>query len=445
MAMEAKRKSTWGWALYDWANSAFATSVMAGFFPIFFKSYWSAAADVNTSTARLGFGNSAASLFVALVAPLVGAIADSGSLRKRFLIVFAYWGVLSTASLFIIREGQWGWALLAYCMGIIGFSGGNIFYDALLPNVAEEENLDIVSGLGYALGYLGGGLLFAFNVLMTLMPDAFGLADPSHAMRISFLTAALWWGLFTLFTARWVSEEHMHKDEGHRWSALLGGFRQVADTFRKVRHLKTVFLFLFAYWCYIDGVGTVIRMAVDYGLSLGFSSNDLILALLIVQFVGFPSALAFGRLGQAWGVRKAIFLALGAYMGITVYAMMMTVKLDFYILAVVVGLVQGGVQALSRSYYARLIPENQSGQYYGFYNMLGRFAAIIGPALMGGVALIARRLLMPPLPTGEQMEGVGRAASRWSIGSVLLLFLAGAILLYFVDERKAKTEAARLS
>jgi len=416
---------------------------MAGFFPIFFKDYWSVGADVNTSTARLGFGNSAAGLFVALLAPMAGAVADRGSSRKRFLIFMAYWGVLSTASLFVIQEDQWEWALFSYAMGIVGFSGANIFYDALLTNVSREDNVDYVSGLGYAFGYLGGGLLFLFNVLMTVTPKTFGLTDASQAIRISFLTVALWWGLFTLFTAGWVTEERMHR--ARDGGAMIGGFRQLVDTFREIRHLKMVYLFLFAYWCYIDGVDTVIRMAVDYGLSLGFSSKDLILALLIVQFIGFPSSLGFGKLGQWWGVRKSIFLAIGAYMGITIWAALVTRKQEFYVLAGAIGLIQGGIQALSRSYYSRLIPKEKAGEYYGFYNMLGRFATIVGPALMGGIALLSRHLLMPTSPTSEQIQEVGRKASRLSIGSLLLLFLAGAILLYFVDEKKGKAEALRLS
>jgi UMF1 family MFS transporter len=217
------------------------------------------------------------------------------------------------------------------------------------------------------------------------------------------------------------------------------------DTFKKVRHLKTVFLFLLAYWLYIDGVDTIIRMAVDYGLSLGFESNDLIVALLIVQFVGFPAAMVFGKLGERWGPRKSIYLAIGIYMGITIWGTMMTRKEEFYILAVVIGLVQGGIQALSRSYYSRLIPRNQAAEYYGFYNMLGKFAAIVGPALMGTVGLMVRRIMMPPSPTAEQLMQVGRLASRWSIASILILFFLGAVLFYFVDEKKGREQVKYLS
>lgn len=443
--MDKEKKSLWGWALYDWANSAFATTVMAGFFPVFFKKYWSYGTDVNMSTAQLGFGNAIASLIVALMAPVLGAIADRGSVRKKFLIFFAYLGVLMTASLFLVGKGQWVWAIFVYTMGIVGFSGANVFYDSLLPAVAGEDNIDYASGLGFSMGYLGGGLLFLVNVLMTLMPERFGLSDSAEAVRYSFVSVSLWWGLFTIFTIKWVQEEKITAVSRRKMSAISGGLQQFIGTFKKVRHLKTVFLFLLAYWFYIDGVDTIIRMAVDYGMSIGFESNDLIVALLIVQFVGFPAALGFGKLGQRWGVRKSIYLAICVYMCVTVWGTMMTQRHEFYILAVIIGLVQGGIQALSRSYYSRLIPKAQAGEYYGFYNMLGKFAAIVGPVLMGVVGLIARRILMPVAPTPEQVVYVGQLASRWSIASILLLFLIGAILFYFVDEEKGRAEVAYLA
>ena len=443
--MTKEKKAIWGWAMYDWANSAFATTVMAGFFPVFFKKYWSYGVDVNMSTAQLGFGNSIASLFVALMAPVIGAIADKGSTRKKFLLFFAYLGVLMTASLFVIQQGEWAWAIFIYAMGIIGFSGANIFYDSLLPGVAGEEKIDFISGFGFSMGYLGGGLLFLLNVLMTLMPESFGLADSSEAVRYSFLSVAVWWGVFTVFIILWVPEEKTPSASRNGGNPVINGFLQIIKTLKKVRHQKTIVLFLLAYWFYIDGVDTIIRMSVDYGISLGFDSNDLILALLIVQFIGFPAALVFGKLGKQWGVRKAIYLALGVYIFVTIWAVMMTHKHEFYILAIAIGLVQGGIQALSRSYYSRLIPREQSAEYYGFYNMAGKFAAIIGPALIGVVGIIARRVLMPPAPTPQQVEYVGQLASRYGIGSILILFFIGAILLYFVDEEKGKAEVAYLS
>ena len=443
--MKKGKKAIWGWAMYDWANSAFATTVMAGFFPVFFKQYWSYGADVNVSTAQLGFGNAIASLLVALLAPILGAMADRGSAKKKFLIFFAYLGVLMTAALFLVQKGQWVLATFFYAMGIIGFSGANIFYDSLLPSVADEENIDYVSGLGFSLGYLGGGLLFLLNVLMTQMPETFGLADAAMAVRFSFVTVALWWGLFTLFIIGWVPEARPHRPSLKGARLITEGFRQFIGTFKKMRHLKTILLFLIAYWLYIDGVDTIVRMAVDYGMSLGFASNDLIIALLITQFVGFPAALGFGKLGQRWGVRKAIYLAICIYMFITVWGSMIDSKDEFYILAVIIGLVQGGLQALSRSYYSRLIPEGQAAEFYGFYNMLGKFAAILGPVMMAVVGLAARRLLMPPSPTADQIQHVGQLAARCGIASIFLLFLIGGTLLYFVDEEKGKAQAAHLS
>ena len=443
--MSPEKKSVWGWALYDWANSAFATTVMAGFFPIFFKQYWSYGADVNVSTAQLGLGNSIGSLFVALMAPVLGAIADKGSTRKKFLVLFAYLGVLASVSFFLIGKGQWALAIFVYVMGLIGFSGANVFYDALLPSVAGEDRIDFVSSLGYSMGYLGGGVLFLINVLMTLMPQKFGLPDATAAVRIAFVTVGIWWGVFTIFIIVWVKEEKPPGSKASGASAVIAGFRQLAGTFKKVRHLKMVGLFLLAYWFYIDGVDTIIRMAVDYGLSLGFSSNDLIIALLIVQFVGFPAAIIYGKLGEKWGVRKAIYLGIVMYMGITIWGTMMTHKTEFYVLAIVIGLVQGGIQALSRSYYSRLIPPDKPAEYYGFFNMLGKFAAIIGPALMGVVGLAARRMMMPDNPTAEQIIEIGQQASRYSIASVLVLFVIGGILFYFVDEEKGRKDAAYLS
>jgi UMF1 family MFS transporter len=256
---------------------------------------------------------------------------------------------------------------------------------------------------------------------------------------------ALWWGLFTVFIILWVQEEQTATNPPRGVSFIADGFRQLIGTFKKIRHLKTILLFLVAYWFYIDGVDTIIRMAVDYGMSIGFSSNDLIVALLITQFVGFPSALVFGKLGQRWSVRKSIFIAIGIYIFITIWGTMMTTQQEFYILAVIVGLVQGGIQALSRSYYSRLIPKNQAAEYYGFYNMVGKFGTILGPVLMGVVGLIARRVLMPPFPTPDQIIYAGQLASRWGIASISILFIIGAVLFFFVDEQKGRIEAVYLS
>jgi MFS transporter, UMF1 family len=437
LTSDAQKKAIWGWAFYDWANSAFATTVMAGFFPVFFKQHWSHGADVNLSTAQLGFGNAVAGLAMALLAPVIGAAADSASAQKKCLIFFAYLGALATAALYLVGQGQWAWAIFCYALGIVGFSGANVFYDALLPAVAPADRIDTVSSLGYALGYLGGGLLFLLNVAMALAPQAFGLADSAVAVRLAFISVALWWGGFTVLTILWVPEPRTAAAPGGMLPAVGAGLRQIAATFRRVRQFKPAFTFLISYWCYIDGVDTIIRMAVDYGLSLGFSSRDLIAALLVVQFVGFPAALVFGRLGQRWGPRRAIFLAIGIYMGVTVWGAMMTNRLEFYAMAVIIGLVQGGIQALSRSYYARLIPAQHPAEFFGFYNMLGKFASIVGPALMGSVGLLVRQALMPAAPSAAELARIGQIASRTGILSLLVLFALGAILLWRVKDGAA--------
>ncbi len=419
--MTPQTRRTLSWALYDWGNSAFATTVMAGFFPLFFKQYWNAAADVTLSTFRLGLANSVASLVIVALAPALGAIADAGGVKKRFLLFFAAMGIVMTGALYFVAAGQWAAAIALYVLGLIGFSGGNIFYDALLPDVATDERLHFVSGLGFALGYLGGGVLFACNVAMTQWPQAFGLADASEAVRWSFVSVAVWWAVFSIPVLLFVDEP-----AGARAPARAGivraGFRQLALTFRHVRQLRTVFLFLAGYWLYIDGVDTIIRMAVDYGLSLGFDGNSLVVALLITQFVGFPCALAFGKLGERIGAKSGIFIGLAVYVLVTLWGYFMDSVEEFYALAVAIGLVQGGVQSLSRSLYAQIIPQDKAAEFFGFYNMLGKFAAVVGPALMGWVGLVS----------GEP---------RMGIAAIVVLFVAGGLLLALVDPEEGARRA----
>ena len=402
------------WALYDWANSAFATTVMAGFFPIFFKEYWNVGVEATTSTFRLGLANSIASLIIVAMAPLLGAIGDQGGVKKKFLLFFAAMGVVMTGSLFFVARGAWHIAVLIYIVGIIGFSASNVFYDSLLISVAPSGKEDMVSALGFGLGYLGGGLLFACNVLMTLKPAWFGLTDAATAVRISFLSVALWWAIFSLPIMIWVKEPPTHRKTSG-WKMIGSGLLQLKTTFAEIRKLRVVFLFLIAYWLYIDGVDTIVRMAVDYGMSLGFPADSLIVALLIVQFVGFPAAILFGKLGEKLGTKTSILLGLGVYIGVTVWGRFMDSPGEFYVLAVAIGLVQGGVQSLSRAFYSRIIPANRAAEFFGFYNMLGKFAAVIGPVLMGLVGVL----------TGNP---------RHSILAIAVLFLGGGIILYWVDE-----------
>lgn len=407
--MATGRRAIWSWALYDWANSAFATTVIAGFFPIFFKQYWSGQFADTTSTLQLGVGSAIASIIVMLLSPILGAIADRSGGKKAFLTVFVTMGVFATAMLFLVGQGQWFMAIALFVVASIGFFGSMTFYDGLIVEVADNSSVDRVSALGYSLGYLGGGVLLAVNVAMYLVPDVFGIASQAQAVRWSFLTVAIWWALFSLPLLRYVHETGPCHRQGTR-NAILAGLRQLWHTFGHIRAIRGALTFLVAYWLYIDGVHTIIRMAVDFGLSLGFPASSLIVALLLVQFVGFPAALAFGWLGERWGVRRSLYLGLVVYAGVTTWGYFMETVAQFYIMAGVIGLVQGGIQSLSRSYFTRLIPEGKFGEFFGFYNMLGKFAAIIGPLLVGLTAGI----------TGS---------ARLSILAVLVLFLVGGILL----------------
>jgi UMF1 family MFS transporter len=419
-----RRRPVVAWALYDWANSAFATTVMAGFFPVFFKQYWNAGVAATESTFRLGMTNGLGSLLVALMAPVLGAIADRSSARVRMLMGFTLLGAASTAGLALAGEGQWLLAAVLYLAASLGFWGGIVFNDSLLLHVAEPEEYDLVSGYGYALGYLGGGLLFAVNVAMTIKPELFGLADSSAAVRASFVMVGIWWLVFSLPLALHVREKRSVQAVAPG-RAIRRGFDELRGTLHEIRRYRPVLWFLAAYWLYIDGVNTVMKMAVDYGLALGFEAKDLVAALLLTQFVAFPAALAFGWLGRKIGARRGIFLALTVYAAVTCYAYFIQDARDFYLMAVAVGLVQGGVQSLSRSYYGRLVPAGKSSEFFGFYNMMGKFAAVLGPLLTGIVARL----------TGD---------SRLGILSILLLFVGGASLLVAAarSERRAKAASA---
>lgn len=414
--MKDQKRAIWSWSFYDWANSAFATTVMAGFFPLFFKGYWANPDNPQESTFYLGIANSVASIIVAALAPFLGAIADKGSSKKKFLMVFAFLGVIMTGALWFVQSGNWQIAVVFYIAAAVGFSGGNIFYDSLLVGVASEKKVDYVSSLGFALGYVGGGLLFAINVLMYQKPEFFGIADNTVAIRIAFISVAVWWAVFSIPVFLFVREPDIGKSDGI-FSAISSGWRQIVSTLKDIRHLKVVGLFLLAYWFYIDGVDTIIKMAVDYGSALNFPSSSLIIALLMVQFVAFPSALLYNMFAKKIGVKKALLVAIIAYCVITVLGFLMKEVWQFYALAICVGLFQGGIQALSRSFYTRLIPENKAAEFFGFFNMLGKFAAVIGPALMGTVTIVTK-------------------SNRLGILSILILFIAGGLLLLKVDEKE---------
>jgi UMF1 family MFS transporter len=403
------KRAIWGWSLYDWANSAFATTVLAGFFPVFFRHVYSRGAPAVVVTSRLASASSLAILAVAILAPILGAIADAAALRKSALAIGMLLGSIATAVLAFIGEGSWLTAALAFAVANIGFSLSNVFYDGLLVSDAKESERDRVSALGYALGYLGGGLLFLVNVAMVLKPSLFHIRNSDVAVRLSFLSVALWWAIFTVPLLRWVREPTATRSAG-AIGAVSSALRELWSTAKALPRQRTLLIFLVAFWLYIDGVGTVIRMALDYGASIGLATSHLISALLLTQFVGFPAAIVFGRLGERWGAQRSVLLGIAVYIGVTVFATQMRTAWEFYALASTVGLVQGGVQSLSRSIYSRLIPTAQSSEYFGFYGVLDKSAAFVGPLLMGWVGLVTKN-------------------SRYGILSILILFVAGGWLL----------------
>jgi len=435
-----QKRSIWSWAMYDWANSAFATTVMAGFFPIFFGAYWSAGVSNVDTTARLGFANSIASIIVALLAPFLGSIADKGTAKKKFLFTFAFLGVVMTGGLFMVQEGQWQIAALMYVIATIGFSGGNIFYDSLLPGVASEKKIDHVSSLGFAMGYIGGGVLFAINVLMYLKPDLFGIPDGATAIKISFLSVAIWWALFSIPVFLFVKEPKFTDKQLTMGAAIKAGWKQFIGTFKEIRHLKVVAMFLLAYWFYIDGVDTIIRMAISIGTALEFPASSLIVALLIVQFVAFGGSLLYSLLARKIGAKQSLYIGIAGYSVITMVGFFMNQVWHFYALAVAIGLFQGGIQAISRSLYSRIIPKNKAAEFYGFFNLLGKFAAVIGPSLMGVIALLTKNARDVTLGS-TTLENMG---IRYGVLSILALFIIGGLLLRKVDIEEGKKQVEYL-
>lgn len=420
------RKRARAWALYDVANSSFFLVIVTAVFPLFFQSVYVKAHGGGADPALLTKGGSAlavtaalAMLVVAVLGPVLGAIADRSAVKKKFLAGFAGLGVLSTAAMAFIGETDWVFAAVLYALGSIGVAGSMVFYDALLPSVAKEEDLDRVSTFGFAAGYLGSVILFAIDLALLLKPGWFGLS-PYWAPRIVFVTVALWWAGFTLPLLRRVPEPAV---EGGPRLSLLGGFRQVCTTFRKALGYRQLLLFLVAYWIYSDGIGTIIKLAGPFGKSLGVPDQSLLLAIVLSNLIGVPCALGFGRLARAIGPKGAILAGLAVYGGICIFARFMSSGTHFFVLAAAVGLVQGGTQALSRSLFATLVPKGQSGEFFGFFSTMEKFAGLVGPLVL---ALYWK--------DGDD--------PRRGVSALVVFFIVGAFLLSRVDVAKGR-EAAR--
>ena len=409
-------KSAWSWALYDWANSAFATTVMAGFFPIFFKSYWASNLSDAESTFAIGSVNSLVGLLIAFSAPVLGALADAGDSKRKFLFSFAFLGIIATGYLFFIPESSWKLAVVFYGIGVIGFSGGNIFYDSLLVTVSKEKERNRVSALGFSLGYLGGGILFLLNVAMFLYPNWFGLENQIEAVVWSFLSVAVWWLIFSLPIYLNVKEPVQNASKKQINTVIADAFENLLNTAKSIKKFKSAVIFLLAYFLYMDGVDTIIRMATSYGSDIGLSATSMIQALLLTQFIGFPATLVFGYYADRFGYKYSLSFAIIVYILVVLFSSQMDTALEFYIVASVIGLVQGGVQAISRSFFSTLIPENKAAEFFGFYNFIGKSSVFLGPFMVSGIALI----------TGSPSYG---------ILSLLILFIPGLILLWLVPEK----------
>jgi len=427
------RKAVDAWCLYDWANSAFATTVMAALFPPFYRSLClRAGLDAGEATAAYGYLTAGALLVAALAGPVIGAIADHAGLRKRGTLAFAGLGIAATAAFVTIGPAAWPLATALFVVANLGFAGSIVFYESLLPAVAPPGELDRVSSRGYALGYVGGGLLLALNVLWLVRPAAFGLADSGAAVKASFVSVALWWGAFSWPLLRRVPEPPgagLPAGMGGRpgasgWGAAVrGGLARLRQTLREARRHRQLSLFLLAFWVYNDGIGTIIKMATAYGDEIGITVADMSAALVITQFVGFPCTLLFGRLAGRAGAKAAVLLALGVYTLIAAAGFFMTRAWHFYALAALVGAVQGGAQALSRSLFAAMVPRTREAEFFGFFSTSAKFAGIAGPLVFGLVSQLA-------------------GGSRLSILSLIVFFVAGASLLARVDVEAGRREAA---
>jgi len=417
-----RRKQILSWCLYDWANSAFAATIMAAVLPVFYSSVAGANLSKTTASSYWGYTNTLAMLVVAFSAPILGALADHRGIKKRFLALFAGMGIVSTSLLVFVGKGDWFLASLLYIIGMVGFSGGNNFYDSLLPHVAGEKDIDRISSLGYAMGYLGGGILLAFNVAMILKPHWFGIVDAEWGTRYSFLTVGVWWAAFSIPILKNVPEPPIVPIPGESSNPLRASLQRLSLTFHNIRRYREAFKFLIAFWLFNDGIGTIISMAVIFGAEINIPQAHLIGSILAVQFIGIPFSILFGRLAGWISTKRAIFLGLAVYTGISIGGYFIQTALHFWILAVLVGFVQGGTQALSRSLFGTMVPKSRSAEFFSFYDVSSKFAGIIGPFVFGIVG---------------QMTG----SSRLSVAALVIFFIGGAIILSTVNEKEGRAKA----
>jgi MFS transporter, UMF1 family len=418
------RKDLRAWAMYDWANSAVQTTIIAAVFPIYYQKVAAAGQAEAAATSRFAWATTLAILIVAIIAPLLGAIADYTAIKKKLLAAFVGVGATAAAAMFWIEQGDWQLALILFVIVNVGVAGSIVFYESLLPHLVDEKDLDRVSSAGYAIGYLGGGTLLAINLLMIQKPQAFGLGDAGTATRLALASVAVWWVLFSIPLFRSVPEPAARLELGERAgeNALLTGVRRLRETFHELRRYRNAFILLLAFLLYNDGIQTMIRMATIYGTAIGLPESAMISALLLTQFIGVPCAFAFGAVAGRIGAKLAIFVGLAVYLLITVLGYYMTTAVHFFALAILVGMVQGGTQALSRSLFASMIPRHKSSEFFAFFSVFERYAGVLGPAIFAFVI---------------ETTGSGRSA----ILAIALFFIVGAAILVFVDVEEGRRAA----
>lgn len=411
---EHKRVIT-AWTFYDWANSAFATTIMAAVLPVYYAQVAGATLGGNLATVYWAYTSSVSLLVAALLSPILGAIADFRGSKKRFLAIFMGVGVIGTALLYFVKTGDWLMASIFFILGELGFAGSLVFYDSLLPHITGADEIDQVSSRGYAMGYLGGGILLAINLAMIMLApkELTGLMT-----RLSFLSVAVWWFVFSIPLLRLVSEPPNRVLQGEAgMNAVLVSFRRLGRTFSDIRRYRELFIFLVAFWFYNDGIGTIIKMATIYGAEIGIGQTTLIGTLLMVQFVGIPFSFLFGWLAKKIGTKQSIYISLLVYTAISIFGYFLQEAWQFWALGIAVATVQGGSQALSRSLFGRLAPKSKSAEFFGFFSVSEKIAGIMGPFIFGVV--------------GQIMGN-----SRLAIISLIIFFIIGAVLLSRVDVSK---------
>ena len=411
-----RHRAQWAWAMYDWGNSAFATTVMAVLLPIYFFDVAAKVLPEHVRTAYWGYGSGLSLMFVAVLAPLLGAMADVFGKKKFFLAIFTLLGCVSTGALWFVGAGDWILAVAVYILANIGFAGAIIFYDSLLPHVSHDDvEAAKLSLAGYALGYLGGGLLLALNMLWMLKPAVWGFAGKGEAVRASFVSVAIWWGLFTVPLLLWVEEPAIHGDRATSWiDATSTAWQRLRVTFLEIRSYRRVLMFLVAFWLYSDAIGTIIKMSTTYGLEIGIDQNTLILAMLVVQILGLPFTFLYAPIAARFSAKSALVGTLVIYCGICVLGFRMSTPFDFWLLAILIAFVQGGSQALSRSIFSGMIPKERSSEFFSFFSASSKFAGIFGPLIFGAVA---------------QVTGNG----RMSILFLIAFFVIGGIMVARTD------------